>query len=125
IGQQQPVLPLPSHEAKTRIHLAFRSFIGVFARSGRPLAIFLDDLQWLDAATLDFLEDLVVQHDRAPLLVVAAYRDDELDWSDSLARTVSAIRNAGRAVQEIGLQPLGPADLARLIEDAFHCEHPI
>ncbi len=56
IGEQPPVAALPPQEARIRSHLAFRRFLGVFARSERPLARFLDDLQWLDSATIDFLE---------------------------------------------------------------------
>ena len=122
IGEQPPVAPLPPHEAKSRLHLAFRSFIGVFARHGRPLALFLDDLQWLDPATLDFLEHLLIQPDSAPLLVVGAYRDNEVDATHPLMRTLSAIREAGGAVQEISLRPLASGDLAHLIMDAFHCD---
>ena len=95
IGEQPPVAALPPQEAKTRSHLAFRRFIGVFARPEHPLALFLDDLQWLDAATLDFLEDLLLQQDLAHLLVVGAYRDNEVDSTHPLMRKLSAIRQAG------------------------------
>ena len=70
IGEQPPLTALPAQEAKTRAYLALRRFLGVFARPEHPLALFLDDLQWLDPATLDFLEDLLVQQDLAHLLVV-------------------------------------------------------
>ena len=122
IGEQPPVAPLPPQEAKTRSHLAFRRFIGVFARPEHPLALFLDDLQWLDAATLDVLEDLLVQDDLAHLLVVGAYRDNEVDPAHPLMRRLAAIREAGAAVQEIRLTPLGSGDLAHLIADTLHCE---
>jgi PAS domain S-box-containing protein len=122
IGKQPPVAPLPPQEAKTRSHLAFRRFIAMFARPEHPLALFLDDLQWLDAATLDFLEDLLVQEDLAHLLVVGAYRDNEVDSTHPLMRRLGAIRAAGAAVQEIRLTPLGSTDLTRLITDTFRCE---
>jgi len=122
IGEQPPVAPLPPQEAKTRSHLAFRRFLGVFARPEHPLGLFLDDLQWLDAATLDFLEDLLVQEHLAHLLVVGAYRDNEVDAAHTLMRRLTAIREAGAAVQEIRLTPLGSGDLAHLIEDTLHCE---
>ncbi len=61
IGEQPPVPELPPQEAQRRFQLVFRRFIGVFARPEHPLALFLDDLQWLDAATLDLLEDLLTQ----------------------------------------------------------------
>src|SRR5246500_2256544 len=53
IGEQPPVPELPPQGAQRRFQLVFRRFIGVFARPEHPLALFLDDLQWLDAATLD------------------------------------------------------------------------
>src|SRR5262249_20408725 len=59
IGETQPVPELAPQDAQRRFQLVFRQFIGVFARPEHPLALFLDDLQWLDAATLDLLEDLV------------------------------------------------------------------
>src|SRR5580698_1461268 len=122
IGEQPHVAPLPPQEAKTRAHLAFRQFLSVFARPEHPLALFLDDLQWLDAATLDFLEDLLVQEDLPHLLVVCAYRDNEVDPAHPLMRRLAAIRAAGAAVQEIRLTPLGSTDLTRLITDTFRCE---
>src|SRR5580704_5442529 len=122
IGEQPPVSPLPPQEAKARSHLAFRRFVTVFARAQHPLALFLDDLQWLDAATLDFLEDLLVQEDLAHVLVVGAYRDNEVDPAHPLMRKLSAIREAGRTVEEIRLTPLGTGDLAHLIADTLHCE---
>lgn len=122
IGEQPPLSALPPQEAKTRVHLALRRFIGVFARPEHPLALFLDDLQWLDAATLDFLEDLLVQPDLAHLLVVGAYRDNEVDAAHPLMRRLSAISQAGATVQEIQLTPLGSDDLAHLIADTLHCE---
>src|SRR5215469_98189 len=56
IGEPPPVADLPPQDAQRRFQLVFRQFIGVFARPEHPLALFLDDLQWLDAATLDLLE---------------------------------------------------------------------
>ena len=122
IGEQSPIPALAPQEAKARSQLTFRRFIGVFARPEHPLALFLDDLQWLDGATLDFLEDLLVQQDLAHLLVVGAYRDNEVDPAHPLMRKLSAIRQAGATVQEIRLTPLGSDDLAQLIADALHCK---
>ncbi len=122
LGEQPPVVALPPLEAKARSHLIFRRFISVFARREHPLALFLDDLQWLDAATLDFLQDLLVQQDLAYLLVVGAYRDNEVDSAHPLMRMLSAIRQAGASLQEIRLAPLGSDDLAHLIADTLHCE---
>src|SRR2546423_13107756 len=84
----------------------FRSFVGVFARPEHPLALFLDDLQWLDAATLDLIEDLLTHQDVPHLLIIGAYRDNEVDSTHPLQRKLDAIRQAGAVTQEITLTPL-------------------
>jgi PAS domain S-box-containing protein len=122
IGKQPPVAELPPQDAQNRFQMVFRRFFGVFARKEHPLALFLDDLQWLDAATLDLLEHLVTHSEVRHLLLVGAYRDNEVGPSHPLLRTLEAIRNAGARVQDIVLAPLGLDDLGRLIADALHCE---
>ncbi|NUY36220.1 AAA family ATPase, partial [Paraburkholderia sp. JPY303] len=73
IGEPPPVPELEPQQAKQRFLQVFRRFIGVFAQAEHPLALFLDDLQWLDAATLDLLADLLIQPDLRYLMVIGAY----------------------------------------------------
>ena len=122
IGRQPPVPELPPQEAQNRFQTVFRRFLGVFARKEHPLALFLDDLQWLDTATLDLLEHLVTHSEVRHLLLVGAYRDNEVGPSHPLMRTLEAIRNAGARVHEIVLAPLRLDDVGRLVADALHCE---
>jgi PAS domain S-box-containing protein len=119
---QLPVPDLPLQDAQRRFQLVFRRFVGVFARREHPLALFLDDLQWLDAATLDLIEDLLTQPDVRYLLLIGAYRENEVDSAHPLMRKLEAIREAGAVVQEIILAPLSCEDLGQLIADALHCE---
>ena len=122
IGDQQPVSELEPQQAQGRFQLVLRRFIGIFARPEHPLALFLDDLQWLDAATLDLLEDLLTQADVQHLLVIGAYRDNEVSSSHPLLLTLDAIRKAGARVQEIVLTPLGADDVGQFVADTLHCE---
>jgi predicted ATPase len=122
IGKQPPAADLAPQDAKNRFQMVFRRFLGVFAREEHPLALFLDDLQWLDAATLDLLEHLVTHPEVRHLLLMGAYRDNEVGPAHPLLRTVEATRNAGGRVQEIVLTPLGLDDIGRLVTDAVHCE---
>ena len=122
IGKQPPVADLPPQDAKNRFQMVFQRFLSVFARAEHPLAVFLDDLQWLDAATLDLIEHLVTHPDVRSLLLVGAYRDNEVGPAHPLIRTFEAIRNAGARVEEIVLTPLGLDDIGRLVIDALHCE---
>jgi PAS domain S-box-containing protein len=122
IGEQPPVPVLSPQDAQRRFQLIFRRFLSVFARPEHPLALFLDDLQWLDAATLDLLEDLLTQPDVRHLMLIGAYRDNEVNSGHPLMRKLKAIRQAGAIVQEIVLAPLTLADLGQLIADALHSE---
>src|SRR5262249_1584809 len=101
IGEQPRVPEVPPRDAPARFQLVFRRFIGAFARPKHPLALFLDDLQWLDAATLDLLEDLLTQPDVHHLLLIGAYRDNEVGPSHPLMGKLEAIRRAGAVVQRI------------------------
>jgi PAS domain S-box-containing protein len=122
IGKQPPVADSPPQEAQNRFQMVFRRFLGVFAREEHPLALFLDDLQWLDAATLDLLEHLVTHSEVRHLLLVGAYRDNEISSSHPLVRTLEAIRAVDARVHEIVLAPLELDDVGWLIADALHCE---
>jgi predicted ATPase len=79
-------------------------------------------LQWLDAATLELLEHLITDPDARRLMLVGAYRDNEVSLSHPLMRTLGAIRKAGARMHEIVLAPLGLDDVGRLVADALHCE---
>jgi PAS domain S-box-containing protein len=122
IGDQPPVPDLEPQDAQRRFQLVFRRFIGVFARPEHPLALFLDDLQWLDAATLDLLEDLLTRSDLQHLMLIGAYRDNEIDAMHPLARKLAALKNAGTRIEEITLAPLASEHLTQLISDALRCE---
>jgi predicted ATPase/signal transduction histidine kinase len=121
VGEQLPVADLPPQDAQNRFQFVFRRFIGVFAQAEHPLALFLDDLQWLDKATLDLIEHLASHSDVRHLLLVGAYRDNEVGPSHALMRTLESIRNANGRVQEIVLAPLEPRDVGHLVMDALHC----
>ncbi len=121
IGRQPPVADLPPQDAQNRFQMVFRRFLGVFASKEHPLALFLDDLQWLDTATLELVEHLVTHSEVRHLLLVGAYRDNEIGPAHPLLRTLDAIRDADVRVREIVLAPLGLDDVNRLIDDALHC----
>ncbi|MGF6301396.1 putative ATPase [Paraburkholderia sp. WC7.3d] len=122
IGNPPPVPELEPQQVQRRFQLVFRRFIGVFARPEHPLALFLDDLQWLDAATLDLLEDLLTRSDLNHLMLIGAYRDNEVDAAHPLIRKLDALKKAGGKVEEIALAPLAREHLVQLLTEALHGE---
>jgi PAS domain S-box-containing protein len=121
IGEPPPVPELPPQDAQRRFQMVFRHFIGVFARPEHPLALFLDDLQWLDAATLDLVEDLLSQSDLRNVLLIGAFRDNEVTGAHPLMRRLETIRATGR-VQDINLGPLTTEDLGELVADSLRSD---
>ncbi|KJK17234.1 histidine kinase [Burkholderiaceae bacterium 16] len=121
IGASPPVPELPPQDAQRRVQLVLSRFIGVFARPEHPLALFLDDLQWIDAATLDLLEDLLTRSRPQNLMLIGAYRDNEVNAVHPLTRKLDAIKAAGGALAEIKLAPLAQEHLEQLIADALRC----
>jgi PAS domain S-box-containing protein len=122
IGHQPPAPDLPPHDARRHFQLIFRRFVGVFARPEHPLALFLDDLQWIDAATLDLLQDLLTGSDLQHLMLIGAYRSNEVDCAHPLMRKLAAIETAGGRVDKIALAPLSPEQLQQLISETLRCE---
>src|SRR5262249_19751363 len=95
IGPQPPVPEMPPHEAENRFLASLSGFLGVFARREHPLVLFLDDLQWLDAATLQFLVSLITRSHSGTLLAVGAYRANEVGSAHPLRHMVESVRQAG------------------------------
>jgi PAS domain S-box-containing protein len=125
IGDQPPLPELPPQETRRRFELVFERFISVFARPEHPLVLFLDDLQWLDAATLDLLEALLTRSSLQHVMLIGAYRDNEVDAAHPLSRKLDAIRGAGGRIAEITLMPLAREHLGQLIADVLHCERTV
>jgi PAS domain S-box-containing protein len=121
IGNQPPVVELPPKDAQNRFQMVFRRVLSVFARPEHPLALFLDDLQWLDAATLDLLQYLITNAEVRHLLIIGAYRDNEVSPSHPLMRTLAEIGKAGAPMQQIALASLGLEAVTQLMADTLHC----
>lgn len=119
IGPQPPVPTLGPGEARNRFHLVFGDFIGVFLSKHHPLVLFLDDLQWVDEGTLKLLEVLACDESSKYLLIIGAYRDNEVNTSHPLHVALEDIRKAGGKISEIHLNPLRLPDLNLLVSDTL------
>lgn len=118
VGAQSPSLPLPPLEAQNRFNLTFRNFIGALTPAEHPLALVLDDLQWADDASLQLLQTLMSGGARA-LLVVGAYRDNEVTPDHPLSAVIAAIAAAGSPPTAITIGPLDHEQLGQLTADAL------
>lgn len=119
VGEQPAVPELPPQEARNRFQRVLQQFLAVFARQEHPLVLFLDDLQWVDQATLDLLQHLVLAGEVRHLLLIGAYRDNEIDATHPLRRTLAAIAESGLDVDRVTLAPLAPEHLSQLVCDCL------
>ena len=120
VGSPPPVAELPPTEARNRFQGVLRQFIAVFAQREHPLTLFLDDLQWVDAASLALIEDALTHPDLHFLLIVGAYRDNEVDATHPLMASLDVIRQHAAPVTEVKLAPLPAAALNQLVADTLH-----
>lgn len=122
LGPQPPVAALPPREARNRFNLVFQRFIQVFCRAEHPLVIFLDDLQWADNATLNLLETLLTDEGSRHLLLITAYRDNEVADDHPLLSKLDRLTEQGAAIRQIMLQPLALPHLQEFVADTLHCD---
>lgn len=118
-GEAASAAEIPALEARYRLERAFEGFFGVFAARRRPLALFLDDVQWADAASLDLLASLARSRRDIQMLVILAYRDQETPAGHPLRLTLDAIRSAGMAMTYVTLSPLDPDGVTQLTAAAM------
>ncbi|CAM2068492.1 AAA family ATPase [Sulfidibacter corallicola] len=119
-GAFAPVEELEPGKAQARFNLTLRRFLETFLAQGRPLVVFLDDVQWVDGGSLDFLENLLTYSPPKGLLFIGAYRDNEVDGTHPLTLFMDRLNRAGKALEHIALQPLTLRDTAELIGDSLH-----
>lgn len=109
IGPQPDVPHLPPVESLNRFHDVFDRFLTCLANEENPLTLFIDDLQWCDVASFDFLANVFANYRNHPyLLILGAYRHNEVDACHPLTKLMRSIRENGQPLKVIKLEPLKP-----------------
>ncbi|MGD1909772.1 MAG: AAA family ATPase [Rivularia sp. (in: cyanobacteria)] len=125
IGKQAPAVELSGTAAQNRFNLLFQKFIQVFTTKEHPLVIFLDDLQWADAASLKLMQLLMGESQTGYLLTIGAYRDNEVSSSHPLMLMLDDVSKTGAVINQITLKPLSKASLTQLVADTLSCSTQI
>ena len=120
IGPQLPVQEVSPVEAKIRFNMVFSSFIKAVSQPQHPFVLFLDDLQWIDSASLNLLTILLTNRSIRNLMVIGAYRDNELDNLHPLVTTIKEWKELGVFVSEIAVNDLTLENVSELTADALN-----
>ena len=121
IGAPAALAPLPAAEKENRFHIAFAQFVKALASNRHPLLLFLDDLQWADAPTLKLVQHLIQDGDEHCVLIVGAYRDNEVDETHLLSQSIEAIERTNGRVERLKLRDLELSHVTNLVADTLHC----
>ncbi len=121
VGPQPPLAALPPTESQNRLQIVFRNFVRAAARPGHPILLYLDDLQWSDAPTLSLIENLATARDVGHLLILGAYRSNEVDAGHGLTLVRDAIARA-RPMRELALGPLDRRAVGRIAAAALSAD---
>ncbi|MBD1879142.1 AAA family ATPase [Coleofasciculus sp. FACHB-T130] len=122
VGEQPPVPDLGPAESQNRFNLVFQNFISIFAQKEHPLAVFLDDMQWADSATLNLIQTITTGSNLQHLCFILAFRDNEVDLLHPFSLMMEQIRQGGAKITEIVLTPLNLTYVNQLIAETLHCE---
>jgi predicted ATPase/signal transduction histidine kinase len=122
LGPQPPAAPLPPSEAQSRLHYIFTRFVRAIASEEHPLVIFLDDLQWADMPSLKLIQLLLTEPDLGNLLMISAYRDNEVGRAHPLTIALEALDKALVTITTLTLAPLTLTHVMQLAADTLHCE---
>ncbi|MEL7037284.1 MAG: AAA family ATPase [Cyanobacteria bacterium J06592_8] len=125
IGKQSPVPELSGSAAQNRFNLVFSQFVSILTTKEHPLVIFLDDLQWADSASLNLLKLLINELQTGYLLVLGAYRDNEVFPAHPLMLILNQIQKQEATINTLTLTPLSKADITRLVADTLLCSTKI
>jgi predicted ATPase/class 3 adenylate cyclase len=120
IGPQPPVPELPRVEAQNRFLITFLDFVRVIADE-QPLVLFLDDLHFSDSSTLNLIRWLAMARELSHLLLIGAFRSNEVDVGHPLRLTLDEIREI-RPIHELPLRPLELASVEQLVADTLHTD---
>ena len=121
IGQQPPVPELSGNAAQNRFNRIFQNFIAVFAAPEHPLVLFLDDLQWADSASLNLIHVLMENNEIGHLLLLGAYRDNEVSAAHPLMLTLAELAKRQQTISTITLAPLAKPDINQLVAEVLSC----
>ena len=124
IGPQPVGAHLPPVEARNRFNNLFGRFLTCLAGEDNPLVLFIDDLQWCDSASFDFLQNLFANHHEHPFLFfMGAYRQNEVDTTHPLHKLISKVREDDGPLMEIRLEALTDADCHEMV--AYILDSPL
>ncbi len=119
IGQKYSPAPLPLQEAANRYAITMIGFFQCLIDADHPLVLFLDDLQWADAASIEFIKMIFTRSTRKHFLLVAALRGNEITDEHPVKTLLETVSKEVTNNHAINLQGLNETDTVQMLCDAL------
>lgn len=120
MGKQEKVPDLGPTASQNRFSIVFQNFVQILTTKEHPVAIFFDDLQWADTSSLKLIELLSINPKIRYLMIIGAYRDNEVDSSHPLNLVLKDIESSGTPIERIYLKPLSQDAVRQLVADTLN-----
>jgi predicted ATPase/signal transduction histidine kinase/DNA-binding NarL/FixJ family response regulator len=122
IGSQSAVPKVGPTEAQNRFQMFFLNFIKALCDKDHPFILFIDDLQWVDSASLNLLKSILLDDEIKHLFIIGAYRDNEVDNTHPFMLVVKELQKANTIINTIELSNLLGDDVNQLLQDTLLSE---
>ncbi len=122
IGKQPPLQASDLNEEQNRFNIVFQKFLIVFAKFEHPLVFFLDDVQWIDSATLALIEQLITNPENQYLLFLGSYRDGKNTTQNQMLLFLDSLSKKQKLIKYIRLKALNEQSTIDLIAESLHAD---
>ncbi len=119
LGPQPQPPPLETAESANRFTITLLGLFHSIVAQEHPLILFLDDVQWADAASLELLYMIVTRAVRSHFLIIAAFRGNELPSGHPLPGIMDRLRREWPYINHIPLGGLNLEQATALIAGAL------
>ncbi len=120
LGTQPPLPEVGATEASYRFNFVFTNFIKAVVNTKHPLVIFLDDLQWVDSASLDLIQVIVADKEIGRLVLIGACRDDRESNNFLLTKAIEEIKEI-KKIEEWHVGPLSKETISEILSETLSC----
>ncbi|MDM8536992.1 AAA family ATPase [Desulfobacterales bacterium HSG17] len=119
IGKQPSLVKVGLQETQNRFNLYFQYFMRAISTAEHPLVMFIDDLQRADLPSLNLLKLILNDSENSHILIIGAYRDNEVHVGHPFLMTIEELEKAGTFIEQIKLDNLSQEDMSNLMVDAL------
>ena len=120
IGKQQPTQQLDPKENENRVKLVLKNFVNLFCKAEHPLVIFIDDLQWLDMASIGLINAITLDKNTCFLYLICAYRKNDVSKSHVLTGMIKSLEEKSVNVKNLALTALSLENISSFLSDSLH-----